>query len=333
MSDAALRLTDVHLAYGNTAVVAGVNLSIASGEIVAMLGSSGCGKSSILRAIAGFLPSSKGTIELDGQPANHPPEQRGVGMVFQDFALFNHLSVRANIAFGLDGRANAEARVEELLKRCELTDLAERLPAELSGGQQQRVGLARALAPQPQLLLLDEPFANLDRALRDELSAWCQTQIKSEGAAALLVTHDRQEALALCDRLAVIDGSPGRLLQIGQAQTLYQQPNHPAVARLTGDALLVPARASGQRARSALGEHDLTGSAEGSVTLVIRPEQMELTADEHGELIIEGCYFDAERWHHRLRYNGQTVSVSQPQPMHAKRLSLTTNAAVWAIAP
>ena len=331
MSNAALRLKNLRLAYGEIDVVTALNLTVAAGEIVALLGPSGCGKSSVLRAIAGFLAPVSGSIELSGQDVDGPPEKRGVGMVFQDFALFNHLSVRANIGFGLHRHEHADERVDELLERCSLTRFADRLPAELSGGQQQRVGLARALAPRPKLLLLDEPFANLDRALRDELAAWCKEQILAEGAAAILVTHDRHEAMALCDRIAIVDGSPGRLLQVGPARDLYQKPDHEAVARMTGEALLVPARASGQRARSALGEHDLWGPSEGSVTLVIRPEQIEIRADAQGDLILEGHYFDAERWQHQLRYDGHRFKVALDQPIDSTRLSLTTTTPIWAI--
>jgi len=332
MSTNVLSLHALQLAYGDTVVTEDIELTIQAGEWVSILGPSGCGKSSILRSVAGFMEPLSGSIELFGTPATAPPERRGVGMVFQDFALFNHLSVRDNIGFGLKGASGAAARVNELLKRCELNDFADRLPAQLSGGQQQRVGLARALAPRPKLLLLDEPFANLDADLRGELGSWCAKQIQSEGAAALLVTHDRREAMALSDRIAILDGSPGRLLQIDQTQALYQNPNHQAVARMTGEALLVPARAADQRARSAFGDHDVIASIEGSVTLVIRPEHMDLVPDDKGLLVVDHSYFDAQQWMHRLRYNGQTITVAQNQRLNANRLSLTTLAPLWAIA-
>jgi len=331
MSTDVLRLNSLRLAYGNTVAIEEINLTIRSGEWVSILGPSGCGKSSILRSIAGFLPPRTGTIELFGQPADQPPHARGVGMVFQDFALFNHMTVYANIAFGLKGKAHQNERVQALLERCELTDLSERYPAQLSGGQQQRVALARALAPQPQLLLLDEPFANLDAELRADLGAWCAEQIQSEGAAALLVTHDRREAMALSDQIAIVDEQPGRLLQVDKAQSLYERPRYEAVARMTGEVLLVPARAAGQVARSVFGDHTLVSEAEGSVTLVIRPEHMVLTPDESGSLMIDHSYFDAQRWNHRLRYNGQTLIVGLDQRLDANRLRLTTQTPVWAI--
>ena len=331
MSTEVLRLTSLRLAYGDTVAIEDINLTIRSGEWVSILGPSGCGKSSILRSIAGFLPPHTGTIELFGQPADQPPHARGVGMVFQDFALFNHMTVYANIAFGLKGEAHERERVGELLERCELTDLSERYPAQLSGGQQQRVALARALAPQPQLLLLDEPFANLDAELRADLGAWCAEQIQSEGAAALLVTHDRREAMALSDQIAIVDEQPGRLLQVDNAQNLYERPHYEAVARMTGEVLMVPARAAGKVARSVFGDHTLVTEAEGSVTLVIRPEHMDLIPDENGQLIIDRNYFDAQRWNHRLRYNGQTLIVALDQRLDANRLRLTTQNPVWAI--
>ena len=332
MSTDVLRLDSLRLAYGDQPVVEDVNLTVQSGEWVSILGPSGCGKSSILRSIAGFLLPHSGTIELFGQPALQPPHARGVGMVFQDFALFNHMTVHENIAFGLKGKPYQSERVDQLLKRCDLTKLSERYPAQLSGGQQQRVALARALAPQPKLLLLDEPFANLDAELRADLGAWCAEQIQSEEAAALLVTHDRREAMALSDQIAIVDEQPGRVLQVDQAKILYEQPNHQAVARMTGEALLVPARATDHRARSALGDHEVLADIEGSVTLVIRPEHMSLIPDESGPLIVEHSYFDAQQWKHRLRYDGQTVTVAQNERVNVKRLSLTTQAPLWAIA-
>ena len=331
MNTDVLRLDSLRLAYGDTVVIEGVNLTVQSSEWVSILGPSGCGKSSILRSIAGFLSPHSGTIELFGQPAIQPPHKRGVGMVFQDFALFNHMTVYENIAFGLKGKAHQSERVDQLLKRCDLSKLSQRYPAQLSGGQQQRVALARALAPQPKLLLLDEPFANLDAELRADLGAWCAEQIQSEGAAALLVTHDRREAMALSDQIAIVDEQPGRLLQVDKAQKLYEQPDYEAVARMTGEVLLVPARASGQIARSVFGDHDLTTNSEGSITLVIRPEHMDLTPDKDGPIIVDHSYFDAHHWKHRLRYNGQTVIIALDQRLEATRLRLTTLAPLWAI--
>lgn len=202
MTEPVLELRDLSVGYGGEAVASGLNLTLVAGELVSILGASGVGKSSILRSIAGFLDPLSGSIVLDGADvAGWSPQRRGVGMVFQDFALFGHMTVAQNVAFGLKGRPDGQSRCEDLLQRFELSDFAQRLPAQLSGGQQQRVGLARALAPQPKLILLDEPFANLDSDLRLELGAWFKTMIRSEGAAALMVTHDRREARQLSDRL------------------------------------------------------------------------------------------------------------------------------------
>ena len=331
MSTNVLTLDALRLAYGDLTVTEGINLKVDAGEWVSILGASGCGKSSILRAIAGFMTPTNGSIELFGVPASAAPEHRGVGMVFQDFALFNHLSVRANIAFGLNGSSKVDERVDELLERCELTELADRLPDQLSGGQQQRVGLARALAPRPKLLLLDEPFANLDADLRNDLGAWCAEQIRLEGAAALLVTHDRREAMALSHRIAVLDGTPATIRQCDTVQNLYEKPLHPSVARQLGEVLMVPARAAGMLARSNLGEHQLLGEHQGSVQLVLRPDDLDIRSDEQGQAKVETRYFAEGSWHHAISYNGQRLIISQPEPMTGERCQIASRRPVWAL--
>ena len=331
MSTEVLELNNLSLAYDSAVVCQGIDLLVHPGEWVSILGPSGCGKSSILRSIAGFLAPHNGSIRLEGRLADQPPHQRGVGMVFQDFALFHHMTVYENVAFGLHGRGDGAARTQALLERCELDRLADRYPAQLSGGQQQRVALARALAPQPKLLLLDEPFANLDADLRGELGTWCAEQIRAESTAALMVTHDRAEAMALSDRVAVMSGAPGAVLQQGPARELYQRPAHSAVALQLGEAMIVPARAAGGKARSSLGEHDLIEPQNGSVSLVFRPENVIVEPDSKGQVAVTKRFFAQGQWQHVLTYDDQRLVLGLDERLEAARVQLTTHGPVWAI--
>jgi iron(III) transport system ATP-binding protein len=328
-----LNLDSLCLAYDGEVVVKDASLAIGAGEIVALLGPSGCGKSSILRCIAGFLAPQSGELSLYGKTLtpDRPAEKRGLGMVFQDFALFSHLNVRQNIAFGLHGKGNSKSRVDGLIERFGLGDLAHRLPAELSGGQQQRVGLARALAPRPKLLLLDEPFANLDAQRRKDLGSWTRAQLKAEGAAALLVTHDRAEAMALADRIAVMHGSPGELLQTGSAKELYERPKASAVARQMGEVLIVTGRASDRQARCALGEFELCEERQGSVQLLLQAENLELQENPQGALRLEHRFFAAGCWQHTLSYDGQSIQVASASQLEAERCDVRARSPLWAL--
>ncbi len=245
---ALLRLDALHLAYpGGEDVVQGLTLELARGEIGCLLGASGCGKTTVLRAIAGFLPVRSGQIcigeRLVGAAnVNVPPEQRQVGVVFQDYALFPHLDVAGNVAFGLRDRASpqARARVHELLDLVGLEGLSERYPHELSGGQQQRVALARALAPRPDLLLLDEPFSNLDVEMRERLSLEVRDILKQSNTTAILVTHDQHEAFAMADHIGVM--RQGRLEQWQTPYALYHEPATRYVADFVGMGIFLPGR-------------------------------------------------------------------------------------------
>ncbi|MFT4241221.1 MAG: ABC transporter ATP-binding protein [Acidovorax sp.] len=226
--------------------VQGVSLGLGAGDIGVLIGPSGCGKTTLLRAVAGLEPVSGGQIRMAGQvvgSAAHsvPPEQRRIGMVFQDYALFPHLSVGRNVAFGIHQLRKAEqaARVAEVLQLVGLAGSEQRFPHELSGGQQQRVALARALAPRPQLMLLDEPFSNLDVELRERLAHEVRGILKAAGATALFVTHDQLEAFAIGDQVGVVH--EGRLHQWADAATLYQRPATRFVADFIGHGAFVPA--------------------------------------------------------------------------------------------
>lgn len=239
-----LELDQVAVTIAQNPIVRGVSLTLENGEIGCLLGPSGCGKTTLLRAIAGFQALQQGRIKIGNDWAasvtrSTPPEQRGVGMVFQDFALFPHLNVADNISFGMRGASSAERaqRVAELLQRIGLHGYQQRYPHELSGGQQQRIALARALAPRPQLLLLDEPFSSLDAELRETLALEVRQLLKQEGITALLVTHDQQEAFALADRAGVM--YQGELLQWDTPYQLYHQPRHQLVADFIGHGVLL----------------------------------------------------------------------------------------------
>jgi iron(III) transport system ATP-binding protein len=239
----ALQLQDIAVAYavpgGLRTVVDGLSLALAPGEIGCLLGASGCGKTTALRAIAGFEPLRAGQVLIDGTAVagpglSLPPERRRVGMMFQDYALFPHLTAAQNIAFGLRGLLSAQraARVAELLALVGLPTAGTAYPHELSGGQQQRIALARALAPSPRVLLLDEPFSNLDADIRARLAADTRAVLAATGTTVLLVTHDQDEAFALADRVGVMDA--GRLLQWDTPEALYARPAERRVAGFVG---------------------------------------------------------------------------------------------------
>lgn len=245
----ALSIENLSILYPGSSIpaVRKVSFELAQGEIACLLGPSGCGKTTLLRAIAGFLMPSEGLIKLKGEKASEAgrvrsPENRNVGVVFQDYALFPHLSVRKNIEFGLHKRGEREKkqRSGELLALIGLEALADRYPHELSGGQQQRVALARALAPKPTLILLDEPFSNLDVELKERLTFEVREILKAENMSAILVTHDQHEAFSMADRIGVMHA--GELQQWGSSYSLYHQPNSRMVADFIGQGVFLPGK-------------------------------------------------------------------------------------------
>ncbi|QBC45201.1 ABC transporter ATP-binding protein [Iodobacter fluviatilis] len=240
-----LQLSDLAIRLGDRTVVENLSLDLQVGEIGCLLGASGCGKTTVLRAIAGFERPAAGSIVLAGKEVSSaakmlPPEQRQIGMVFQDYALFPHLTVAGNIAFGLRGAGRAEqaTRVADALKLVGLDHVEQRYPHELSGGQQQRVALARALAPRPQLLLMDEPFSNLDVELRERLGQEVRAILKAAGMTAILVTHDQREAFAVADKVGVM--TDGHIRQWATPYDLYHQPLDRFVADFVGEGVLLP---------------------------------------------------------------------------------------------
>ncbi|MDH4482163.1 MAG: ABC transporter ATP-binding protein [Rhodoferax sp.] len=288
---AALQMAQVALAYpGQVApVVSDVSLQLAPGDIACLLGPSGCGKTTLLRAIAGFAPLQAGRIaimgrEVSGAGVHMPTEQRSIGMVFQDYALFPHLTVQGNVGFGLHGLAakDAKARVQQMLQMVGLESLAQRYVHELSGGQQQRVALARALAPKPQLLLLDEPFSNLDVSLREHLAREVRALLKATGTTAVLVTHDQQEAFAVADYVAVL--AEGRVQQWGTPMALYHEPVNRLVANFLGEGAWIPMHHSAVgelvtelgtfAAPTDAGLADINGPAQQPQELLVRPDDI-----------------------------------------------------------
>jgi iron(III) transport system ATP-binding protein len=307
---------------GGATVVERADFALQAGELAALLGPSGCGKTTTLRAIAGFHPPAGGRIVLRGATVagdgvDVPPERRGVGFVFQELALFPHLDVAANVGFGLHGLAREDraARVAELLARLELDTLARRRPHQLSGGQQQRVAVARALAPRPDLVLLDEPFSSLDARLRVRLRDEVRAVLKSLGVAALLVTHDQDEAFAFADRVGVMHA--GRIEQWDAPYALYHRPATPFVAGFVGGGRLLHGQVRADGAiETALGVLRATGvpPAPGtSVRVLVRPD--DLRPDPEGALratVLDAAFRGAETLYRLRLADGSEVEALFP---------------------
>jgi iron(III) transport system ATP-binding protein len=274
----ALRVRAVEKSF-DSPVLCGLDLEVQGGQLVSLLGPSGCGKTTLLRVVAGFERADAGTVEVggrrvEGQGRHLPPERRRVGIVPQEGALFPHLTVHDNVAFGLPRAERRGPRVDEVLELVGLPGLARRMPHELSGGQQQRVALARALAPAPSLVLLDEPFSALDAGLRAQVRAEVRSSLRAAGASAVLVTHDQQEALSVADVVAVM--RDGRVVQAADPWTVYAQPADLGIATFVGEAVVLPGSATAGAVTSSLGTHATSGSATGPVSVVVRPEQLEV---------------------------------------------------------
>jgi ABC-type Fe3+/spermidine/putrescine transport system ATPase subunit len=291
--------------YGQTLALDGVTLQAREGELVSLLGPSGCGKTTTLRCIAGFLDADGGDILVDGVSVTGlPPQKRDFGVVFQNYALFPHLTVFENVAYGLQvrriGVEEQRRRVADALAMVRLEGLERRLPRALSGGQQQRVALARALVIRPRLLLLDEPLANLDARLRDEVR-WLIREVQQQSRiTAFYVTHDQAEAMALSDRIAVMKG--GRVAQFATPREIYQRPSEPYVARFTGEANIVPVRAlshSGETVEVAIGDTRLAvpGAATiapgASALLMLRPEALSLAEEGIPARVVASAFLGA----------------------------------------
>jgi iron(III) transport system ATP-binding protein len=293
-----LEINDVSVSFGGAEVLSGISLELESKQLLAVLGASGAGKSTLMRLIAGFDSVGGGSIVLDGETLSDTsktvaPERRSIGIVPQDSALFPHLNVSQNIGFGLSGlskEARAE-RVGELLRLIRMEEFASRMPQELSGGQVQRVALARALAPKPKLVLLDEPFSALDAELRGQLREEVRQVLRAEGATAVLVTHDQEEALSLADRVAVL--REGKIIQVGSPSEIYNSPADVGIATFLGESVLVDGKVSGGKILTDLGSLSaLNNVAEGATGVVaIRSENFYLQPNPTGDSEVVGRVF------------------------------------------
>ena len=264
-----LEIKNLQRAYGGRAVVDDVSLKIMPGQVTCLLGPSGCGKSTTLRMIAGVEMQDSGTIHVDGKLIcdtvfRVPPERREIGLMFQDFALFPHLSVADNVGFGLKTGTKAErrARIEELLERVDLLRFIDGYPHQLSGGEQQRVALARALAPRPKIMLMDEPFSGLDNRLRDDIRDETLGILKEEGTAVLLVTHEPEEAMRMADEIALM--RDGKIVQQGAPYNVYTRPVDRASVAFFSDANVLRAEVSGALAHTVFGRFLAPGVPDGT---------------------------------------------------------------------
>lgn len=293
-----LDFVDIGHRYGDTTALADVSLSASPGEITCLLGPSGCGKTTLLHLAAGLLELQQGEVRLDGEilaapSTNPPPEARPVGLVFQEGALFPHLTVAENIGFGVRDQASKGAAVTSLLTQIGLVTYADRYPHTLSGGQQQRVALARAIAPAPRVLLLDEPFANVDIVLRRTLREETRDVLIDRGAVAVLVTHDPEEAMEIGDKIAVM--SAGRIVQIGTPEALYDAPSAASVGALIGGGQIVKAERMTDGLVTAFGSWPLTCMRDGApdhgtMDLLVRPDALDVQAQG-----TDGCIIDVRR--------------------------------------
>ena len=320
-----LIIKDLAYQYNATQVLSELNLNVEQDEIVCLLGASGCGKTTTLKAIAGILQPDQGYMSIDSKVVNDSglfvaPEKRNIGMMFQDYALFPHLTVSDNIAFGLSNMSKAQKRerVDEMLSLVKLDGCAQRYPHQLSGGQQQRVAIARALAYKPSLLLLDEPFSNIDTQVRFELIADIRRIIKAQQVSAVFVTHSKEEAFAFADTLAVMHG--GKIAQQGSPEQLFSQPNSKVVAEFLGTGIYLTAKVlTPTEYETAFGVvHSLTASntncQQGQV--YIRPHHIQLCEAAHSDansLTILHRRFIGTRYVYRINIAGQECEVAAEQ--------------------
>ncbi len=287
-----IRARSVSKSYGSELVLTDFNLDVWNGAIVGVLGVSGSGKTTALRLIAGFEKPDSGIIEMreeiiSSQEVYVPPEERNVGMVFQDYALFPHLDVKSNISFGLSKHQIKSGRLNEVIDMCNLNDYRNKLPQELSGGQQQRVALARALAPNPEVILLDEPFTSLDAHMARDLRDEVVTLLRETETTAIIVTHDQEEALSVCDVVSVLED--GKVIQSATPQEIYLNPISQTVANSVGDPNILKGFSINGMVETSLGT--FVSAYDGALDVSIRPECIELNLDSDGSYVVKECTF------------------------------------------
>ncbi len=318
-----IEIENLSTGYGELQVVNQVSFSLQSGEIGCLLGPSGCGKTTVLRAIAGFEPAWQGRIAIDGSEVSStglylPPEKRDIGMVFQDFALFPHLKVEDNVRFGLKhmDRHEQQLRIQEMLAIVGMPAYAQAYPHQLSGGQQQRVALARALAPRPGILLLDEPFSNMDVDMREQLAREVRSILKQENSTAILVTHDQNEAFAMADRICVMH--EGNIQQQGSGYDLYHEPANRFVADFIGQGVIIPATVEdAYSVKTDLGvirgENRLDAEPGTMVDVLIRPDDV-VHDDDASELaiVVEKAFRGADFLYYLRMDSGVEVMCLAP---------------------
>ena len=287
-----IRARSVNKSYGSEIVLSDFNLDVWNGSIVGILGISGSGKTTALRLLAGFDKPDSGIIEMRNRVISSedtflPPEERNVGMVFQDYALFPHLNVEKNISFGLSRDEIKSGRLEEVLSMCNLETYRNKFPQELSGGQQQRVSLARALAPKPEVILLDEPFTSLDAHMARDLREEVVSLLRQTETTAIIVTHDQEEALSVCDVVSVLEN--GSVIQSATPQEIYLNPVSQTVANSVGDPNILKGFSVDGRVETSLGT--FVTAYNGALDVSIRPECIELLLDSEGSYVVKECTF------------------------------------------
>ncbi|CAH9056380.1 Fe(3+) ions import ATP-binding protein FbpC 2 [Pseudoalteromonas holothuriae] len=316
-----LILEKVSYQYQQQAVISDLDLTVAHNEIVCLLGASGCGKTTTLKAIAGLIKPQSGRIAIHGQCVSNKqffvaPQHRNIGMMFQDYALFPHLSVFQNIAFGLSKLNNSErnTRVAQMIELVRLEGLEKRFPHELSGGQQQRVAIARALAYKPNLLLLDEPFSNIDTQVRFQLINDIRSIIKDQQVSAIFVSHSKDEAFAFADKLAIMH--EGKIAQLDSAKTLFQQPKTKAVAEFLGQGIYLDAqRYNGQSVTTQFGDVSsliTLSQSQTSGQIYVRPQHLELINDPQGDVEIVQQRFIGTDYVYHIKVADQQLEVPAP---------------------